>query len=290
MNGQQHVLHHIIDVVGRDAATPRDRLDDRDAVAQQRLVGGAISSLRRRHPGRPAQVRADILRVNGVHAAFGSPLHEWAATITSLKAGSAGKRACIGAPGGRCHHVLLTCRAHARAGRRSGAERGKCAPSLLRWMMAKGYIVPNAVRIGGKTDIGFCTAHVRFDPKRTLTCLPRQSILPLRADYCTGKQETFKPEYEPHQLAIRDRRCRSAGCQETRRNDRSHARPVVIDIATRRAMDHVAEARILFSTEGAQYAFGETDRDGRKHLVVRDAAPVRHQLHAGRRPVYFVRH
>ena len=26
------------------------------------------------------------------------------------------------------------------------------------------------------------------------------------------------------------------------------------------------EARILFSTEGAQYAFGETDRDGRRHI------------------------
>ena len=27
-----------------------------------------------------------------------------------------------------------------------------------------------------------------------------------------------------------------------------------------------AEARILFSTEGAQYAFGETDRDGRRKI------------------------
>jgi hypothetical protein len=27
-----------------------------------------------------------------------------------------------------------------------------------------------------------------------------------------------------------------------------------------------AEARILFSTEGAQYAFGETDRDGRRNI------------------------
>jgi hypothetical protein len=31
-------------------------------------------------------------------------------------------------------------------------------------------------------------------------------------------------------------------------------------------MDHVAEARILFFTEGAQYAFGETDRDGRRNI------------------------
>src|SRR5262245_4676063 len=27
-----------------------------------------------------------------------------------------------------------------------------------------------------------------------------------------------------------------------------------------------AEARILFSTEGAQYAFGETDKDGRRNI------------------------
>ena len=27
-----------------------------------------------------------------------------------------------------------------------------------------------------------------------------------------------------------------------------------------------AEARILFSTEGAQYAFGETDQDGRRNI------------------------
>jgi hypothetical protein len=27
-----------------------------------------------------------------------------------------------------------------------------------------------------------------------------------------------------------------------------------------------AEARILFSAEGAQYAFGETDRDGRRNI------------------------
>ena len=31
-------------------------------------------------------------------------------------------------------------------------------------------------------------------------------------------------------------------------------------------MDHVAEARILFSTMGDQYAFGETDDDGRRKI------------------------
>ena len=51
-----------------------------------------------------------------------------------------------------------------------------------------------------------------------------------------------------------------------------------------------AEARILFSAEGAQYAFGETDRDGRKniesfaaqHRSVINFMPVE-------RRVYFVR-
>jgi hypothetical protein len=49
-----------------------------------------------------------------------------------------------------------------------------------------------------------------------------------------------------------------------------------------------AEARILFSTKGAQYAFGEADQGGKKkHRIVRGAAPVRHQLHAGRRAGLF---
>ena len=45
-----------------------------------------------------------------------------------------------------------------------------------------------------------------------------------------------------------------------------------------------AEARILFSTKGAQYAFGETDQDGRRN---RGTAPLRYQLHAGRRAGLF---
>ena len=71
MNGQQYILHHIVDMVGGDAATPRDRLDDRDAVAQQRSVGAAVTSLRFRHPGRSAQIGAYIFGVTG-HATLGS--------------------------------------------------------------------------------------------------------------------------------------------------------------------------------------------------------------------------
>ncbi len=51
-----------------------------------------------------------------------------------------------------------------------------------------------------------------------------------------------------------------------------------------------AEARILFSTKGAQYAFGETDRDGRKNI---ESFAARHQSGVSFMPVearvYFVR-
>ena len=51
-----------------------------------------------------------------------------------------------------------------------------------------------------------------------------------------------------------------------------------------------AEARILFSTEGAQYAFGETDRDGRRNI---ESFAAQHQSVINFMPiedrVYFVR-
>jgi hypothetical protein len=51
-----------------------------------------------------------------------------------------------------------------------------------------------------------------------------------------------------------------------------------------------AEARILFSTEGAQYAFGETDRDGRRNI---ESFATQHQSVINFMPiedrVYFVR-
>jgi hypothetical protein len=43
-----------------------------------------------------------------------------------------------------------------------------------------------------------------------------------------------------------------------------------------------AEARNLFSTERAEYAFGELDQDGRKNIEVRGAEQGCHQLYAGR--------
>jgi hypothetical protein len=72
---------------------------------------------------------------------------------------------------------------------------------------------------------------------------------------------------EPYRNAIWGRRCRSAGCHEARRNNRDHACPLVVGIATdERGWITFAEARILFSSKGAQYAFGETDQDGRKSI------------------------
>ena len=51
-----------------------------------------------------------------------------------------------------------------------------------------------------------------------------------------------------------------------------------------------AEARILFSTKGAQYAFGETDRDGRRNL---ESFAAQHRSAINFMPVeervYFVR-
>jgi hypothetical protein len=51
-----------------------------------------------------------------------------------------------------------------------------------------------------------------------------------------------------------------------------------------------AEARILFSTKGAHYAFGETDEDGRKNIETFAAQrqSVFHFMPVERR-VYFVR-
>ena len=51
-----------------------------------------------------------------------------------------------------------------------------------------------------------------------------------------------------------------------------------------------AEARILFSTKGAQYAFGETDEDGRKNIetFAGQHQSVIHFMPVERR-VYFVR-
>ena len=51
-----------------------------------------------------------------------------------------------------------------------------------------------------------------------------------------------------------------------------------------------AEARILFSTKGAQYAFGETDRDGRRNVesfAAQHGSVINFMPVEGR--VYFVR-
>lgn len=68
-------------------------------------------------------------------------------------------------------------------------------------------------------------------------------------------------------MAFWCRRCRSAGCHGARRNNRGHAcRSLSALPPDKREWITFAEARILFSTKGAQYAFGEMDQDGRKNI------------------------
>ena len=87
-------------------------------------------------------------------------------------------------------------------------------------------------------------------------------------------------------------RWRSVGCHETRRNNRGHvARSLSVLPPDERGWITFAEARILFSTEGAQYAFGETDQDGRRNI---ESFAVQHRSVINFMPVegrvYFVRH
>jgi hypothetical protein len=93
MNGQQHVLHHVVDAVSHHPAPSRDALDDRYAVAKQRLVGGAVARLSGGHQSRPAPVRAGILRLNIVHAALASPAPRRGRHDNTHGGGAAGKRA-----------------------------------------------------------------------------------------------------------------------------------------------------------------------------------------------------
>jgi hypothetical protein len=93
MNGQQHVLHHVIDAVGHNPTPSRDALDDWYAVAQQRLVGDAIACLSGGHQSRPAPVRAGIFCLNIVHAALGSPVPHRGRHDNTDDGGAAGKRA-----------------------------------------------------------------------------------------------------------------------------------------------------------------------------------------------------
>jgi hypothetical protein len=70
VNGQQHVLHHIVDAIGGHALPPRRLLDQRHAIAQQRGVGGGVARLCGRHQGRAASVVGPcLLRLTGGHAA-----------------------------------------------------------------------------------------------------------------------------------------------------------------------------------------------------------------------------
>jgi hypothetical protein len=49
MNGQQHVLHNVINAVSRYSAPSRHAPDDRYAIPQQFLVSSAIAGLSSGH-------------------------------------------------------------------------------------------------------------------------------------------------------------------------------------------------------------------------------------------------
>src|SRR5262245_22884219 len=91
--------------------------------------------------------------MNGVHAALGSPTPRIGRHNNIVGSGIAGKKPCVSAPGGRCHHVLLTCRAHALTAFGRPMLAGMRAHGLIRWMMAKGYIATTNIRFWPKADI-----------------------------------------------------------------------------------------------------------------------------------------
>jgi hypothetical protein len=92
----------------------------------------------------------------------------------------------------------------------------------------------------------------------------------------------------PDREAIWDRRSLSGRCYEARRNNRGRACPALSALPPdERGWITFGEARMLFSTKGDQYAFGETDDDGRKniesfaahHRVVFNLMPVEERLY-----------
>ena len=85
-------------------------------------------------------------------------------------------------------------------------------------------------------------------------------------------------------MAIWARRCHSVGCYEARRHKRGHACAFLVGIATGRAgMDHVCRGAHLVLDQGCTIRVRRNGRGRqKKHRVLRGAAPIRHQLHAGR--------
>jgi hypothetical protein len=68
MDSQQHVLHDILDIASGNAPARSDGSDQGHTIAQQRLIGGTIAALRRRHLGGTTQiVGASELRLGLTH-------------------------------------------------------------------------------------------------------------------------------------------------------------------------------------------------------------------------------
>jgi hypothetical protein len=71
MNGQQNILHHVIDAVRCYPAPARDCLDDGYAASQQRLVRNAVTGLGSGHQSRPVPVSFRGVRIRFRHHLFG---------------------------------------------------------------------------------------------------------------------------------------------------------------------------------------------------------------------------
>jgi hypothetical protein len=100
----------------------------------------------------------------------------------------------------------------------------------------------------------------------------------------TASKSSLDGNNEPYREAIWGRRYPSAGCREARRNKRGHACPLLVGIATGRAgMDHVCRSAHPVRNQGRSIRVWRNRRRRQtKNRIVRGAAPVHHQLHAGR--------
>jgi hypothetical protein len=105
----------------------------------------------------------------------------------------------------------------------------------------------------------------------------------------TASKSSLDGNNEPYREAIWGRRYPSAGCREARRNKRGHACPLLVGIITGRAgMDHVCRSAHPVRNQGRSIRVWRNRRRRQtKNRIVRGAAPVHHQLHAGRRTGLF---
>lgn len=121
---QQHAMHHVVDPTRPHALSARNGLHDRHAVPQQSRIGGAVTGLGGRHPGRPPPAGL-VVCIAAHHVRRLSPNHVipvGAGSIRGTRSGVAGSIAPGVADKAGCTHGRSPqCRAV--AGRRMPAKR-----------------------------------------------------------------------------------------------------------------------------------------------------------------------